>query len=535
MLGQDARGYTAYSQPGGVDTAYFMTMHDTAALSHGGPQHHHHQHQPPLYHHNENALEHMMNNSYQNYMHEPAILSEQSAPAAEPWDPQLFDSGLHLKLQNLPILDNLATQILDILSNNNLHEVIEATSQPESGAGQGFSATFGLFDQYKKNYSREQLFLNPQELNLDPSSHGTIRKANLASFAVAIFSGRDVPFPQLHDHCLDVFLPERRGLTKSVASLFLELKTQAYIAALQSGVASQKELLEYFPTDMQTQLARRRPGSPTLSPVEQDLCLKVTMRRNQLLQEQYNSPQLRPMYNTWKWVDLLKVLNQCIREQVRPTAATPSLSQQDYSAMLFPQGSQGSIHDVQTTPPQESGPFPGYQEQSPVPQRTLSNKSLSHSASGRNRSVSNPSKIEKTPIHIQYEKARSATTTKSTPPSRRVSVASQRKPWSQDEEKALMDGLDRVKGPHWSQILALYGVGGRISEVLKERTQVQLKDKARNLKLFFLKSGIEVPTYLQGVTGELKTRAPAQAAKREREERLKMERDGGEGHARRPP
>lgn len=78
-----------------------------------------------------------------------------------------------------------------------------------------------------------------------------------------------------------------------------------------------------------------------------------------------------------------------------------------------------------------------------------------------------------------------------------------------------MAGLDRVKGPHWSQILAMFGPGGTISEVLKDRNQVQLKDKARNLKLFFLKSGIEVPYYLQFVTGELKTRAPGQAAKNE--------------------
>ena len=78
-----------------------------------------------------------------------------------------------------------------------------------------------------------------------------------------------------------------------------------------------------------------------------------------------------------------------------------------------------------------------------------------------------------------------------------------------------MAGLDRVKGPHWSQILAMFGPGGSINEVLKDRNQVQLKDKARNLKLFFLKSGIEVPYYLQFVTGELKTRAPAQAAKNE--------------------
>jgi hypothetical protein len=74
-----------------------------------------------------------------------------------------------------------------------------------------------------------------------------------------------------------------------------------------------------------------------------------------------------------------------------------------------------------------------------------------------------------------------------------------------------MAGLDRVKGPHWSQILAMFGPGGTVNEVLKDRNQVQLKDKARNLKLFFLKSNIEVPYYLQFVTGELKTRAPGQA------------------------
>ena len=88
-----------------------------------------------------------------------------------------------------------------------------------------------------------------------------------------------------------------------------------------------------------------------------------------------------------------------------------------------------------------------------------------------------------------------------------------------------MAGLDRVKGPHWSQILAMFGPGGTINEVLKDRNQVQLKDKARNLKLFFLKSGIEVPYYLQFVTGELKTRAPGQAAKKEAQERATSDED----------
>jgi hypothetical protein len=106
-----------------------------------------------------------------------------------------------------------------------------------------------------------------------------------------------------------------------------------------------------------------------------------------------------------------------------------------------------------------------------------------------------------------------AATVKASPTARRAGLPSQRRPWTTEEENALMAGLDRVKGPHWSQILAMFGPGGKFSEVLKDRNQVQLKDKARNLKLFFLKSNIEVPYYLQFVTGELKTRAPSQAMK----------------------
>ena len=126
-----------------------------------------------------------------------------------------------------------------------------------------------------------------------------------------------------------------------------------------------------------------------------------------------------------------------------------------------------------------------------------------------------PFPTQSAPTSVLYERARQAATAKSPPNSRRTGHPSQRRPWTIDEENSLMAGLDRVKGPHWSQILAMFGPGGTINEVLKDRNQVQLKDKARNLKLFFLKSGIEVPYYLQFVTGELKTRAPGQAAKNE--------------------
>lgn len=137
--------------------------------------------------------------------------------------------------------------------------------------------------------------------------------------------------------------------------------------------------------------------------------------------------------------------------------------------------------------------------------------------------IANIPNNQSAPTHVLYAKARQAAQARSNPGNaRKPGLPSQRRPWTTDEENALMAGLDAVKGPHWSQILAMYGPQGSVNEILKERNQVQLKDKARNLKLFFLKTDTEVPYYLQCVTGELKTRAPSQAARKEAEERAKL-------------
>lgn len=139
-----------------------------------------------------------------------------------------------------------------------------------------------------------------------------------------------------------------------------------------------------------------------------------------------------------------------------------------------------------------------------------------------------PNQSEPTPT--LYERARQAAAARSSTHARREGSHSTRRPWSPEEEKALMMGLDMVKGPHWSQILTLFGPNGSVSRILADRTQVQLKDKARNLKLFFLKTNSEMPYYLQCVTGELKTRAPTQAARKEAEEKARLNSEEQQAH-----
>jgi protein TBF1 len=70
-------------------------------------------------------------------------------------------------------------------------------------------------------------------------------------------------------------------------------------------------------------------------------------------------------------------------------------------------------------------------------------------------------------------------------------------------ENALKTGLI-LRGFKWAAILELYGHNGTISEALKNRTQTQLKGKARNLKLSFLKRGDPVPFLLDDVPGSLR-------------------------------
>jgi protein TBF1 len=175
-------------------------------------------------------------------------------------------------------------------------------------------------------------------------------------------------------------------------------------------------------------------------------------------------------------------------------------------------------------PPQHYAPQP-YQQTQPAFQHyqpSTVSSSKHNNPQRQNSSPEVPHVSQTAPTQVLYELARQAATAKAPKPTR-ANTPSQRRPWTTEEENALMAGLDRARGPHWSQILAMFGPGGTINESLKDRNQVQLKDKARNLKLFFLKSGIEVPYYLKHVTGDLRTRAPAQASKQEALERERMQ------------
>ncbi|KAJ6134037.1 hypothetical protein N7523_000359 [Penicillium sp. IBT 18751x] len=563
----------------------------------------------------------------------------------------------HLKIQSLPILDNLSTQILSFLSKNSYQDLTAMVSEPDSENGQAYATMRSLFDHTKRVYSVKNSFLQPTDIEITESSQlDVIRKANLASFVSSIFGSQEIGFAELNDHFLDVFVPEGNRLLKAQSGLYLDLKTQAFIAAMNNKSRTRTQLLyELFPEDMEQRLLARRPGSRQLAPSETDFVSRLNSRRDILLRKINDEEALKALPDNYHWEDFLRELSSYISKNFdaintqqgkkpvkgrQPSSSngdvqeSPSTTHQGQFAVTQPvevpvdrnmhgdlvaraaraaqialqghglrrsqqQSQQQHQHQQQppsqatataaatastatttststttTTPahtpqpesqylqgytpaqqPEQSAPQQyhhsptppsGYQQQhglsfqqSPLQvnfQQFQPNAAQAMQARANGMSASHvympgiPHYSQSQPTQVLYERARQAASAKSSPTSRKSGLPSQRRPWTTEEENALMAGLDRVKGPHWSQILAMFGPGGTISEALKDRNQVQLKDKARNLKLFFLKSGIEVPYYLKFVTGELKTRAPAQAAKREARERQKKQGEEDKAH-----
>ncbi|KAI0203041.1 hypothetical protein F4808DRAFT_50489 [Astrocystis sublimbata] len=227
-------------------------------------------------------------------------------------------------------------------------------------------------------------------------------------------------------------------------------------------------------------------------------------------------------------VELPSAIASAAESASRATAlALESIARTQYRPTPLPHSS-GQIPtstDTQTYQAQQTQPSQYFSYQQQAQQQALSSIQTNFQPQSDRLP---PNQTDSTPA--LYERARQAAAARSSTHARREGSHSTRRPWSPDEEKALMMGLDLVKGPHWSQILSLFGPNGSMSQILADRTQVQLKDKARNLKLFFLKTNSEMPYYLQCVTGELKTRAPTQAARKEAEEKARMNSEEHQAH-----
>lgn len=450
--------------------------------------------------------------------------------------PDYVAPRIQLLVNSLPTLDNLATQILRMVAVGPYQKVVELASNPDSAAGAAYRDLTSLFEFTKRLYLEEDPFLSVEHIapgmwkegdqtpnvfkNREQSIESTLRKVNLATFLVAALGTIEVGFFYLNEFFLSVFCPphgldvenlmsnmsaenmnlqtgangDAGRLLKPQAQLFLDLKTQAYISALEVGDRSREDILDEILPDMEPVLLAWR-NSRMLTPVEADFVARCRARKETLLR--YDGHSLSEEYD---WFAFLRDLFDYVGKNVgyvvwgrrrRPASSTSAAEKSrpqdshrvhshDYDYNYT--GEAGSHH--KTAPPEPARNPEHLGEIDEITRNLL------------------PSEIQEQQIHLRFN------------PNSTVRNP-QRRPWTRDEEKALRQALE-LKGPQWLTILELFGAGGKISEALKNRNQMQLKDKARNWKMFFLKTGMPVPAYLQKVTGDLEREDRSREAKRSR-------------------
>lgn len=430
---------------------------------------------------------------------------------------------IQLLINTLPTLDNLATQLLRIVAVGPYQKIIDLALSPDTPGGATFRDLALLFEFTKRLYLEDDPFLNVEHLapgmwkegektplmfrNREQLIELTLRKVNLATFLMATLGTLEVGFFYLNELFLDVFCPnnnldptnalsnmgnlltlqlgvntaigDRVGkLLKPTANLYLDLKTQAYISAIEAGERLLEEILkDILPEDMKEILIGRR-GVKNLSPTELDFVERCQQRKSVLL----GWPEGEDLSHEYEWFTFLRDLFDYVLKnmgfiiwgkrgrQLRGYLYTPTV-----------------LLDTSTV----HVPMPAHLQLAPytaLPVLLAPERDLDRVELNKITHELLPLEIQEQQIHLRINLLG---------PVRN----SQRRPWTREEEKALRHALE-LKGPAWATILELFGAGGKISEALKNRSQVQLKDKARNWKIFFLRLGLPVPGYLQNVTGE---------------------------------
>lgn len=586
--------------------------------------------------------------------HVPSIIDAQlSALPLFITAPNSLSFNVQLLINTLPVLDNLATQILRIITKGPYQKVMELVSNRESSySGIAFSNLVELFETTKRVYnSEESPFFTVENITFglwrfgEPSPaflkgredtiEGTLRKVNLSTFLLATLGLVDLGFFFLNEAFLDVFCPpqnldpseslsnikqsdtfvsndpnnltsnskmfsqQQRASTKFLkaqALLYLELKTQAYISALELGDRSRQEIIsDLFPDILPELILRRRdsdwksklndldggnlskivpngdfkPSTQIINkvkviftPAEYDFLQRCTLRKSSLLKETLKVNEstdgepinLSLLMEKYEWVRFLNDLLDYVSRNVgfliwgpkgkismeferrkmnlakranqnnnnnQGGGVLQTVKIEDKSENENGTGNDVMVPNVPSTEEtntdnenQEIQPKNGVKidqlkpatttiVSTPIP--TITNNSNKRNSADAELDSAVVEVSEGTEPQLDAENLTDLNTPINKPSAAKRSKnrpATFRRVWTEEEESALREGL-KVKGTQWTSILELFGPGGRINESLKNRTSLQLKDKARNWKLWYIKNHVEVPAWLRGASGGL--------------------------------
>ncbi|KAL1873841.1 TTAGGG repeat binding factor [Diaporthe australafricana] len=444
----------------------------------------------------------------------------------------------------LPILGSLAVQILLALFQQPSEVTDKIIRDARTEGGKVYVALRATFMATLKLFTDSTAFLNADDLDIhDPGDRETIQMANLANMCASFYGPGGPTMATAHDYFLNIMIPENGMITEDISALYLDQKTQSFLAyanVMEDKESTRNSLMDkFFPKELEGKLrAYYRESDLNISGIiEEDFVRPFTERRNLLKAVGHDKEKRRQLEAKYQFATFLDNLSAFIRSNFE--SIVDYAEGHGFEIPNEPGEEEALLLEGVQPPSTYTGAFPGQRRPNGTDLDSgyeatglaslIAEKLAPMDINGYGQASAgtgdgtNLPPTQSLPTAVLYERARQAAVAKSsTAHARREGLHSTRRPWTPEEEKALMQGLDMVKGPHWSQILQLFGLNGTLSDILKDRTQVQLKDKARNLKLFFLKTNSEMPYYLQCVTGELKTRAPGQAARKEAEEQARQ-------------
>ncbi|GME75741.1 unnamed protein product [Ambrosiozyma monospora] len=305
--------------------------------------------------------------------------------------PEYLSLNIQLLINTLPVLDNLATQILRIIAQGPYQKVMELVANTESYTSIAFGNLVELFETTKRMYNSEEspfftvenatfglwkyrspapAFLRGREETIE----GTLRKVNLATFLLTALGVIDLGFFFLNAAFLDVFCPPQNldpnfsisnlavlnelgnsgkannginGISgyqfqnlskgggtlnqtkflKSQAILFLELKTQAFISAIELGDKSKAEIIQdLFPDNLDEVLLKRKDpdfdplkkpiqrNSTMFTPAELDFLTRCESRKENLLK--FDAEVDSSLMEKYEWIKFLNDLLDYVSKNV---------------------------------------------------------------------------------------------------------------------------------------------------------------------------------------------------------------------------
>lgn len=440
---------------------------------------------------------------------------------------------------DVPALGSTADEVLTINTQLPAQELGSAIKDPASSIGKQYLALQQQFTLAKQRYTGAA-FLSPPDLGLTGSTElGICRKVNLATFVSSLFDGH-VSLEVLNDYFLFLFVPKGGTLSKLAASLWVDLKTQAFIASIVTGDQRPPATLlaTLFTEDVRQRLLEVRIGFDDLAESEEEFLTNLRYRRAELGRD---ASKLRERYR-WEdflaeatsYVKILKLHDGALTESERlllnpRQGAAPGQTATTLQEIV-PNGLKSAYYPGYLDTPEESfkhkaarlalesikaygQPYFSVEVKHPLIQYSTGVAPDSLPVDGANTEVPVAQPASDVPAKDEYEALPHSSQTAPTLvllSRARKAYATDPPPitktqgWTPEEEESLLEELDRAQGALWRKVLE--------NERLKDRSEVQLKDKARSLKLFFLKTGVEVPFFLKEATGVMNDSRSGSAA-----------------------